>query len=288
MAQTRSLLSGLKVKNAFIDLIDSGDEGSDSQSSTEARESPVRSDLPSTGDEGSSDVQSPVEACKRYNSSTWASTESDSCSERLVSRDFMPQIEAEEDRPSEQLKPCLLLQMQVLRRQSFKVKNTFIDDFDSEDEEDDRLPMVATKSCPLRACAEMWPPTPAQAPLAIKEEPAQVEHDVEEELASPVVVPLEQRQPEFSFGSQLHDAGNCKPCAWFWRPLGCNNGPECKHCHLCSAADLKARKRAKKVTKKLQGTGSEATSIVSTGRSDQHSVLFASTQPSAVTVVATA
>ena len=64
--------------------------------------------------------------------------------------------------------------------------------------------------------------------------------------------------------------GNCKPCAWFWRPQGCANGAvrlleqrkrkarrrrtevtldaiyakECGHCHLCSAAELKARKKA--------------------------------------------
>jgi len=265
VAQARLLLSVLEVKNAFIDLADSDDEGSVSWSPIEACESHLRSSLPST----------PMEACKSYNSFACASTDGDSSSEQLESHDFRSEVGAEEEGASEQLKPCLLLQMQVLRRQNFKVKNTFIDDFDSEDdEEDDRLPMVATKSCPLRACAEMWPPTPAQAPPAIEEEPALVEHDVDGESACPAIVPLEQRQPEFSLGAQLHDTGNCKPCAWFWRPLGCNNGPECKHCHLCTAADLKAKKKAKKTTKKLQGAGSEAPFFPFAVQSEHHPVLI--------------
>jgi len=62
----------------------------------------------------------------------------------------------------------------------------------------------------------------------------------------PPIEPLEIRRPVMSLGSQVHGTGNCKPCAWFWRPQGCSNGEECGHCHLCSAAELKARKKAKK------------------------------------------
>ncbi|CAK8995599.1 unnamed protein product [Durusdinium trenchii] len=62
----------------------------------------------------------------------------------------------------------------------------------------------------------------------------------------PPIEPLEIRQPTMSLGSRVHGTGNCKPCAWFWRPQGCSNGEECGHCHLCSAAELKARKKAKK------------------------------------------
>ncbi|CAE7604272.1 unnamed protein product [Symbiodinium sp. CCMP2592] len=62
----------------------------------------------------------------------------------------------------------------------------------------------------------------------------------------PAIEPLETRRPQQSLGSQVHGTGNCKPCAWFWRPQGCANGAECGHCHLCSAAELKARKKAKK------------------------------------------
>merc|ERR1712176_1166830 len=40
----------------------------------------------------------------------------------------------------------------------------------------------------------------------------------------------------------LHSQGTCKPCAWFWKPQGCKNGAECRHCHLCSPEELHRRK----------------------------------------------
>lgn len=46
-----------------------------------------------------------------------------------------------------------------------------------------------------------------------------------------------------SVGSALHRLGECKPCAWYWKPQGCTNGSECRHCHLCPKGEVKARKR---------------------------------------------
>merc|ERR1711920_858325 len=43
----------------------------------------------------------------------------------------------------------------------------------------------------------------------------------------------------------LHDAGKCKPCAWFWKPMGCRNSAECNYCHICPDGELKARKKSK-------------------------------------------
>lgn len=57
--------------------------------------------------------------------------------------------------------------------------------------------------------------------------------------------PLEERRPELSVGSELHGTGECKPCAWFWRPQGCINGPECRHCHMCAPGEGKARRKSK-------------------------------------------
>lgn len=48
-----------------------------------------------------------------------------------------------------------------------------------------------------------------------------------------------------SFGSALHGEGKCKPCAWFWKPQGCQNGQNCAHCHLCPKDELKERKKEK-------------------------------------------
>lgn len=49
-----------------------------------------------------------------------------------------------------------------------------------------------------------------------------------------------------SAGSSLHDgAGSCSPCAWFWKPRGCQSGAACGYCHLCPEGELKSRKKAK-------------------------------------------
>merc|ERR1712048_554251 len=48
-----------------------------------------------------------------------------------------------------------------------------------------------------------------------------------------------------SHGSVLHDLGACKPCAWFWKKSGCQNGTECMHCHKCSEKEIKARRKTK-------------------------------------------
>lgn len=58
-----------------------------------------------------------------------------------------------------------------------------------------------------------------------------------------------------SVGSELHGLGECKPCAWFWKSQGCQNGRDCLHCHLCPKSELKARKKLKnKVRKEVEAT----------------------------------
>eukprot|EP00930_Biecheleria_cincta_P097899 TRINITY_DN89584_c0_g1_i1.p2 TRINITY_DN89584_c0_g1~~TRINITY_DN89584_c0_g1_i1.p2 ORF type:complete len:221 (+),score=26.65 TRINITY_DN89584_c0_g1_i1:52-663(+) len=48
-----------------------------------------------------------------------------------------------------------------------------------------------------------------------------------------------------SNGSLSHGAGNCRPCAWFWKDRGCRNATACTYCHLCPQDELKSRKKAK-------------------------------------------
>lgn len=54
-----------------------------------------------------------------------------------------------------------------------------------------------------------------------------------------------------SRGSQLHASGDCRPCAWFWRPGSCQNERDCGHCHLCGEGELKARKKQKRTMLRL-------------------------------------
>merc|ERR1712232_1023175 len=51
--------------------------------------------------------------------------------------------------------------------------------------------------------------------------------------------------PALSAGSNLHAAGFCRPCAWFHKPQGCENGAECRHCHLCPEGEIKNRRKFK-------------------------------------------
>jgi len=67
---------------------------------------------------------------------------------------------------------------------------------------------------------------------------------VETETPQCFIVTEADRQPEFSAGSALHGTGQCKPCAWFWRPQGCLNFSECQHCHMCDRGELKKLKKA--------------------------------------------
>mmetsp|Transcript_43083 Transcript_43083/g.109499 ORF Transcript_43083/g.109499 Transcript_43083/m.109499 type:complete len:512 (-) Transcript_43083:565-2100(-) len=61
--------------------------------------------------------------------------------------------------------------------------------------------------------------------------------------AAPVVVV--DRPPAESAGSMLHSSGQCRPCAWFYKPKGCENGAECRHCHLCPEGEIRERRKVK-------------------------------------------
>lgn len=65
--------------------------------------------------------------------------------------------------------------------------------------------------------------------------------------------------PQPSAGSALHGAGSCRPCAFLWRPAGCDRGLACQHCHICPPLELQARRRAKQALLR-QGVGGEGDS----------------------------
>jgi len=64
-----------------------------------------------------------------------------------------------------------------------------------------------------------------------------------------------------SMGSNLHETGTCKPCAWFWKPTGCMNGAACRHCHLCPFGELTRRKRFnRKLARQVRDQAAESVS----------------------------
>jgi len=44
-------------------------------------------------------------------------------------------------------------------------------------------------------------------------------------------------------GSEGHQFGKCKPCAFVWKEDGCQSGIDCKFCHLCAPGEKKRRKK---------------------------------------------
>eukprot|EP00930_Biecheleria_cincta_P078423 TRINITY_DN65883_c0_g1_i1.p1 TRINITY_DN65883_c0_g1~~TRINITY_DN65883_c0_g1_i1.p1 ORF type:complete len:270 (-),score=48.82 TRINITY_DN65883_c0_g1_i1:233-1042(-) len=149
---------------------------------------------------------------------------------------------------------------------NIKVRRTFIDidsPEDDDDEDDDRPPMVAVKSEPAMSI----PASPLQAYLEGRgrwqrqyleslEEIGEISADEQGADETPqnetkgINPPLESRKTEQSMGSALHDSGQCKPCAWYWRPQGCFNFAGCAHCHMCGPDALKKRKKVKKQGRK--------------------------------------
>lgn len=190
------------------------------------------------------------------------------------------------------------------------VKNTFIDGWASEDEEQG-APMMAAKSCPAPkshafedeadeppnrfACllgrlppeqglkarqlavqylsnpspdalpAYVWPKSLARGEVmpsvaADLEQKPEVQPPPLEKAKKPLpphVTPLERRKPELSLGSAEHEGGECRPCAWFWRPQGCQNGEACRHCHLCLQGEVKVRRKSKLVMLRKQGRAAQ-------------------------------
>lgn len=57
----------------------------------------------------------------------------------------------------------------------------------------------------------------------------------------------------WSEGSKLHKSGECRPCAWNWKPSGCVKENRCEFCHQCGQdvlkSGLKARKQAQRRTR---------------------------------------
>jgi len=151
-------------------------------------------------------------------------------------------------------------------RDSFtvKVKNTFIDDFLDEEECQQDL---AVASCPAnvfrsnrRAMTEPmkleWTfPETSVAVTPVTLDDTFEEHasamspaaDLEDPNVQPPLPPPGLRSASNlpSKGSALHGTGQCRPCAWFWKPGSCQNAAECGHCHLCPEGEIKARKKAK-------------------------------------------
>lgn len=58
-----------------------------------------------------------------------------------------------------------------------------------------------------------------------------------------------------SVGAALHGTGECKPCAWFWKPGGCEHQAACGFCHACPEGEIRRRKKEKVQTMRNRPAG---------------------------------
>jgi hypothetical protein len=92
----------------------------------------------------------------------------------------------------------------------------------------------------LEKCVET--PTPVTLDL---------EKCVEQSLSMiPPPAPPAVAYPLPSLGSVGHACGLCQPCEFFHKQR-CVSGASCKFCHLCGPEEPKARRKAKKIVKRM-------------------------------------
>jgi len=112
-----------------------------------------------------------------------------------------------------------------------EVKNTFVHMVDSSDDEKpfsrSRTEPTHSASQPCTAQIQRYPDRKSYLPPS--------------------------RSPCLSVGSALHGTGSCRPCAWFWKPQGCGNGDNCRHCHMCSQDEIKRRRKGTHATRRKKG-----------------------------------
>lgn len=72
----------------------------------------------------------------------------------------------------------------------------------------------------------------------------------------------QQQQPSWADSAELvtstrassrHCLGQCKPCAFAWKPEGCQSGAECKFCHFCPPGEKQRRKRVLRTLQRTAG-----------------------------------
>eukprot|EP00931_Biecheleriopsis_adriatica_P113453 TRINITY_DN884_c0_g1_i2.p1 TRINITY_DN884_c0_g1~~TRINITY_DN884_c0_g1_i2.p1 ORF type:complete len:271 (+),score=39.74 TRINITY_DN884_c0_g1_i2:295-1107(+) len=102
---------------------------------------------------------------------------------------------------------------------------------------------------PVPACQLDCQVTPANDHLTCGETPASTLSRSGARVSFPPGLEPPPETP--SHGSALHTVGDCRPCAWFWKPSGCVNGKECLHCHSCPESAVKHRKKEKSTYMRL-------------------------------------
>lgn len=127
------------------------------------------------------------------------------------------------------------------------------------------------------ACEPYALPSPAPSPLVLHEllPPPLLSTETPRTTERVEVGPVDSQShaprslpATADWSSNMHAKGACRPCGWFWKPVGCKNGEACQHCHLCPDGALRARKKAKAAQGRLDRLDEQPEGSCPGGQSD--------------------
>lgn len=73
------------------------------------------------------------------------------------------------------------------------------------------------------------------------------------------------RPPAWSKGAAEHESGNCHPCIFYTKVVGCDNGTDCPFCHLDHDSKARHRRHLRRRRGNVSESGSDAGSTESVG-----------------------
>lgn len=89
---------------------------------------------------------------------------------------------------------------------------------------------------------------PAKVMIPAAEQALMMVPAAEPAVMAEAALPADRRS--WSAGAQGHAIGNCKPCAWNWKPSGCSKGPDCEYCHMCDEGAIRRKKQGRMVMRR--------------------------------------
>lgn len=86
---------------------------------------------------------------------------------------------------------------------------------------------------------------------------------------APVLAPAVQ--PPSPPPHAAHDPAGCRPCAWFWKEVGCKNADDCQYCHTCPPGAIRDKRRERRAGLRAE----QAPKPPSTQDAQRHSIRLA-------------
>lgn len=144
-------------------------------------------------------------------------------------------------RHATQTTPCESESMNSVHSIPYVVKNTFIHIEKPFDEESNGGMPKRSTSAPILVTS-----SPSSGSRSIEADDLALCDMTEQGSIAPAITGMP------SVGAALHDIGQCKPCAWFWKPSSCSRGEECGHCHLCPEGEIYRRRKSRRASIKAE------------------------------------